>query len=282
MSVVAQVDLGSSVEEFVQTVGRVLPQVLVFLIILVVGYFIAKAIGRIVDKVLERVGFDRAVERGGVGKALEKTKYDPSDILGKIVFYALMLFVLQMAFGVFGPNPISDLITGVIAYLPNVFVAIVIVVVAAAIATAVKELIQASLGGLAYGKALAFGASAAILVIGGFAALDQLQIAPDIVNSLFTALLAIVAGIAIVAIGGGGIQPMRQYWDRALNKAQEEGSNIKQEAQGSKERIQERAEQRAEQARSAAPSSGSDSTPPRASTPPRGTTGGGASSTGRY
>jgi hypothetical protein len=278
MSIVAQVDFGSSVEEFVQTVGRVLPQVLVFLIILVVGYFIAKAIAKIVDRVLERVGFDRAVERGGVGQALARTKYDPSDILGKVVFYALMLFVLQLAFGVFGPNPISELIQGVIAYLPNVFVAIIIVVIAAAIAAAVKELIQASLGGLSYGNALAFGASAAILVIGGFAALDQLQIAPEIVERLFTAILAIVVGIAIVAIGGGGIQPMRQYWERALNRAQGEAGNVRQEAQGSGERIRERAEQRADQARAAAPTTSTADTPTQRIAPDSG----GATSTTRY
>jgi hypothetical protein len=147
----AQVDWSSSMEEFVQTVGRVLPQVVLFLLILIVGYFIAKAIGSIVDRVLGRVGFDRAVERGGIGRALERTRFDPSDILGKVVFYALMLVVLTLAFGVFGPNPISDLIEGVIAYLPNIFVAIVIIVVAAAIATAVKEVVEASLGGLPYG-----------------------------------------------------------------------------------------------------------------------------------
>lgn len=248
MAVIAQVDLGSSVETFVQTIGRVLPTFLLFLLILVVGYFVAKAIAKVVDKVLERVGFDRAVERGGVGKALERSKYDPSDILGKIVFYALFLFVLQLAFGVFGDNPISDLITGVIAFLPNIFVAILILVIAAAIAAAVKEIVEASLGGLSYGKALAFAASTAILVVGFFAALDQLRIAPDIVNSLFIALLAVVAGSAIVAIGGGGIVPMRQQWEKALNRVEQEAPQLREQAEGSQERIAQRAQERKEQA----------------------------------
>ena len=248
MVVIAQVDLRSAVETFVQTIGRVLPTFLLFLLILVVGYFAAKAIARILDKVLERVGFDRAVERGGVGKALAKSKYDPSDILGKIVFYALFLFVLQLAFGVFGDNPISDLITGVIAFLPNVFVAILIIVVAAAIAAAVKEIVEASLGGLPYGRALAFAASTAILVVGFFAALDQLRIAPDIVNSLFIALLAVIAGSAIIAIGGGGIVPMRQQWERALNRIEQEAPQLRQQAEGSQERITERVQERKQQA----------------------------------
>jgi len=73
-----------------------------------------------------------------------------------------MLIVLQLAFGVFGPNPISDILDGVIAYIPKVLAAIVIIVIAAAIAAAVKDLIQATLGGLEYGRVLATVAGAAM------------------------------------------------------------------------------------------------------------------------
>lgn len=225
-------------------VATFLPKLIGFLIILVIGYFIAKAISKVLDKILEKVGFDKLVERGGVGKALDKSRFDASDILGKIVFWVLFLFVLQLAFGVFGPNPISDLIKGVIAYLPNVFVAILIIVIGAAIAAAVKEVAEAALGGLSYGKSLAIAGSTAIIVVAVFAALEQLHIAPAIVRGLFFALLAIVVGSAVVAIGGGGIKTMSRYWERAALKAEQESSNIKQEAQGSKERLQQRAEER--------------------------------------
>lgn len=233
------------------SIALFVPKLIGFFLVLIIGYFVAKAISKILDKVLERVGFDKAVERGGVGKALSKSQYDASGILGKIVFYALFLFVLQLAFGVFGANPISDLITSVIAYLPKVFVAILIVVVGAAIAAAVKEIIEASLGGLSYGRALAAGASTAILVIVAFAALNQLQIAEDIVNGLFYAILAVVVGSAIVAVGGGGIQTMNRYWERATQKAEEESSAVKQEASGSAERVQQRAQERRDQASTA-------------------------------
>ena len=75
------------------------------------------------------------MERGGIKQALARSKYDPSDIIAKLAFWLIFLVALQIAFGVFGPNPISDL-QGLIAYLPNVLVAIVIIVVAAAIAKA--------------------------------------------------------------------------------------------------------------------------------------------------
>ena len=227
-----------------------LPKLVGFLLILIIGYFIAKAIAKLVDGVLERVGFDRMVERGGIGGALESSRFDASDILGKLVFYVLFLFVLQLAFGVFGPNPVSELIKGLVAYLPNVFVAIVIVVIGAAVAAAVKEIVEASLGGLSYGRGLAFAASTLILGVAFFAALDQLNVAPNIVNGLFYALLAIIVGSAVVAIGGGGIKTMSRYWERAAQRAETETSNVQQEAQGAKDRVQSRAREHAERANS--------------------------------
>jgi hypothetical protein len=244
-------------------IAEFLPKLLGFLLILIIGYFVVKAIAKIVDRVLEKVGFDKAVERGGIGQALSKSRFDASDILSKVVFWALFLFVLQLAFGVFGPNPISDLIHGVIAYLPNIIVAIIIVVIGAAIAAAVKEIVEASLGGLSYGRGLAIGASVAILAVAVFAALDQLNIAPAIVNGLFYALLAIVVGSAVIAIGLGGVDTMRRYWERAANRADSESTSIRQEAAGSKERIQQRAQERLDQARSAGAASRPDEGAPR-------------------
>ena len=251
------ISFSRGIEDAWSNVASFVPKLVGFLVILLIGYFIAKAIAKIADRLLERVGFDRLVERGGVGRALESSKFDASSIIGKIIFYALMLIVLQMAFGVFGTNPVSDLIAGVIAYLPKVLAAILIIVVAAAIAAAVKELVEAALGGLSYGRALAIGVSVAILAVGVFAALDQLQIAPRIVTGLFYAVLAIVAGSAIIAIGGGGIAPMRRRWEAVLERYDAEKQNISQEGQGAKQRIQDRAEQRKAQAQQVAADSSS-------------------------
>jgi hypothetical protein len=113
----------------------VLRQRLGFGLILGGGYLIAK-VSKAGNGLLERVGFDRAVERGGVKKALARSRFEASDILAKIAFWAVFLFVLQAAFSVFGPNPISDMLFAVISYLPLVFVAILIVIVASAIAAA--------------------------------------------------------------------------------------------------------------------------------------------------
>lgn len=243
MRMFADVDFGRGVEDAFSNIASFVPKLLGFLVILIIGYFIVKIIAKILDKALERVGFDRAVERGGVKKILDKSKYDASDLISKVVFYGLFLLVLQAAFGVFGTNPVSDLIASVIAFLPKVVVAIVIVVVAAAIAAAVKELVQTALAELSYGKALANGAAIAIIVVGIFAALNQVEIAPEIVNGLFYAVLAIVVGSAVIGIGGASIQPLRQYIERGLQRVDEETSNVRRAGQGAGERVQRRAEQ---------------------------------------
>jgi hypothetical protein len=135
---------------------------------------------------------------------------------------------LQLAFGVFGPNPISDLIQGIVAFLPNIFVAVVILVIASALAKVVTDLLTATLGTVSGGQWIARIAGFAILVIGFFAALNQLQVAPEIVNGLYYAILVIIVGSAVVAIGGGGIQTMRTYWERASTNLEGTAQQIKQ------------------------------------------------------
>jgi len=245
--VLADIDIEKGLDEAWTNIAEFVPKLFGFLLILLIGWFIVKAIAKIVDMLLERTKFDAAVQRGGVGRALARSKFDASDIIAKLIFWALFLLVLQMAFGVFGNNPISDLIKSVIAYIPKVIVAIIIIVIAAAIAAAVKEIIEAALGGLSYGRTLAIVASTAIVLVGVFAALDQLEIAPTIVTGLFYALLAIIVGSAIIAIGGGGIAPMRQRWENVLMKYDSEKPRLQQEMASAKDRVAERAEMRKQQ-----------------------------------
>jgi len=207
------------------------PKLIAFLLILIIGLLIAKAISKAVGKILQRVGFDRAVERGGIKKALAKSDYDAATIVGRIIYYALMLFVLQLAFGVFGPNPISDLLTRIIAFIPALIVAIIIVVVAAAIAAAVKTLIQGTLGGLSYGKTLANIASLFILFLGVVAALNQIGVATTVTTPLLITILATIGGVLVVGAGGGLIKPMQTRWEQYLTKAESEAPKIKQHAQ---------------------------------------------------
>jgi hypothetical protein len=205
-----------------------LPKLLLFAAILVVGYFVSRLVERVLDAILERVGFDRLVERGGIKQALEKSNLDASSFVSKLAKYALILFTLQLAFGVFGPNPISDLLTRLIAYLPNIFYATLIVIIGSAIAAGVKRILQTTMSNLSFGRMVANGASAAILVVAIFAALAELNIAPTIINGLFYAALFVIAGSLVISMGVGGIAPMRGVWERALGKVQAEAPKVAQ------------------------------------------------------
>lgn len=225
------------------------PKFIAFLAVLLIGWAVARLLERAFDAVLERVGFDRLVERGGLKKALARSRYDASGLLSRLVFYLVMLFVLQLSFAVWGPNPVSLMLTDVIAYLPRVFAAGIIVVVGAAVGAAVADLLRAGLGALSYGRALAAAASIAILVVTAFAALTQLEIAPAIVVGLFYAILAIIVGIAVVAIGGAGVQPLRAYWQRVLNRMDQEAPVLSDAAKQMPDAAKAQAQRRAQQVR---------------------------------
>ncbi|MFC0007721.1 mechanosensitive ion channel family protein [Micromonospora siamensis] len=234
-------NFGDAVGDALRSVMLFLPKAVAFVAILVVGWLIAKAVLKIVDKVLERVHFDRAVERGGVKTALARSRYDASDIVAKLAYYGVLLVTLQLAFGIWGPNPISDLIAGVVAWLPRAFVAIVIVVVAAAIARAVKDIIGAALGGLSYGRVLATVASVFILGLGVIAALNQIGVATAVTTPVLIAVLATVGGILVVGVGGGLVRPMQSRWESWLSRAERESSTIATHARAYREQRREEA-----------------------------------------
>ena len=235
------VDFQGGVSNAWSNVITFVPKLAAALLVILVGYLIAKVVAGVLNKVLERVGFDRAVERGGIKQALAKSKYDPSDIIAKLAFWLIFLVTLQIAFGVFGPNPISDLLRGLIAYLPNVLVAILIDVIAAAIAKAVSDLLSSLLSSVSGGPMMAKGAGIAIL--------------------------AILVGSAVVSIGGGGIKPMQRYWERATTKAEQRGPELKQQA---KQSVQQSGQASAAEGDAAAYAGATDQFgAPRASRSPR-------------
>lgn len=227
MQVLAAINYDKGFGRALQNGIDLLPKIGYFLLILIVGIIVAKIVQGILTKVLQKVGFDQLVERGGIKQAMSKSKYDAAAILARIVYYFIFLFVLSAAFNVFGPNPISNFLQQIIFFLPKLFVAILIVVIASAVAAAVKDLLSNLLGGLSYGSMVANAASLFVVAIGAFAALDQLEIAPLIVGGIYYGLLALIIAPLIIAFGVGGIEPARE----AIRALQAKGQEKAQEAQ---------------------------------------------------
>ena len=231
MSAPLALDLETPVREGFTTFATFIPKLLGFLVILLVGYFIAKLVSTLVDKGLEKAGFDRAVERGGIKKALSKSSFDASDIVAKLVFFAIFIPFLSAAVGALGIAALQQPLSAFIALIPKIIVAVVLVVLGAVIAGTVKSFISNTLGGLSYGNVLAN--AAAVLILFGFvkSALDQVGIATVVTTALLYTVFAAVAGVVIVGVGGGLIKPMQSRWENMLNKADQEKDKIKAQTQ---------------------------------------------------
>nr|WP_106234889.1 hypothetical protein [Nonomuraea fuscirosea] len=224
-------DIGQGISDAWRQIATFVPRLIAFLVILIIGWIVAKALEKLVDKVLERVGFDRAVERSGVQRWLERSKYDASSLLAKIVFYAILLITLQIAFNVFGPNPVSALLAGVVAWLPLAIVAIVIIVVAGAVAKAVRDILSGALGGLSYGRFLATAAAVFIWALGIIAALNQIGVATAVTTPVLITVLATIGAIAAIGVGGGLVRPMQQRWERWLGRIEQEAPQARAHAE---------------------------------------------------
>lgn len=230
-ALLAQIDVGGSLRDGLSSVATFVPRLVLFLVILVLGWIVARVLRSVINRILERVGFDRLVERSELGRSLARSKYDASDLIAALVYYAVLLFVLQLAFGAFGANPVSVLLAGIVAFLPKAIVAIIIVVIAAAIASAVKDIIANTLGGLSYGRFLANAASIFIIGIGAIAALNQIGVAVTVTTPILIAVLATLGGVIVVGVGGGLVRPMQQRWERWLQRAESEAPQVKAQAE---------------------------------------------------
>ncbi|RRR99596.1 mechanosensitive ion channel family protein [Glycomyces terrestris] len=218
-----------SFQNMMDSVVAFVPRALAFLAILVIGWFISKWIGRLVGKLLNKVGLDRVGERSGLRRYTGK--FELSDLLGKVVYYMLLLFTLQLAFGAFGTNPVSTLLNQIVGWLPMLFVALVIVVVAFAIANAVFNIVSGTLENTNYGKTVARICQVAIIFFGAVAAFGQVGIATTVTTPIMWTVLAIIAGVTIVGVGGGLVSPMRERWERMLSGAEAEAGRMKENMQ---------------------------------------------------
>jgi hypothetical protein len=188
-----------------------IPNLLGGLVILVVGYFVAKVLGNVVGKLLGKVGFDNWMERAGVSGVLQRsgTGLTASAMLGKVVFWFVFLISFTMFASALGVPEISAFMSDMLGYIPRIFAAIVIVCLAALFANFLAAVIRGATGN----ETLAKVARYAVLVYAAFAALTQLGVAVQLTGNT---LLIVLAGAALalgLAFGLGG----REMAGRALN-----------------------------------------------------------------
>ena len=199
-------NLAARLEEGLIQIAEFLPRLAAALGILMAGFAIAKMVERGTDLFLHRIGFDRWMQEGGVTEALERagTRLDPSSVLAKLVFWTVMLLVIVLAASALRIEAVSVLFADLLAYIPNVISAVIVLVLGILLGEFVKDLVLASAGGLHGSLTLARAAKAAIIFLAVFMAVEQLDIAEDIVLVFFIAVVGSAALAAGIAFGLGG------------------------------------------------------------------------------
>lgn len=187
----------------VQILG-ILPGLVLSLVILMAGFFVARTLERLVDGVLDRMHFDREAAKWGVTEAVERGGAGgPTRVVGKLLFWFVMLIVILLASSSLGVSNIGDLFANLVGYLPTVFSAIIVIVLGMVLGEFVRALILASAGGVEGVKMLSQVAKIVIVVISVFMALQQVGVAADIVTTAFTLILGAAALSVGLAFGIG-------------------------------------------------------------------------------
>lgn len=199
------------------------PNLIAALIVFFVGWAIAIAIGRIVEKVLDVLrintafeslrGFKQAVEQAGL-------KLNIAKLIGEIFKWFLLIVSLLAASDILGLQEVSQFLTSVLLYIPNVVVAALILVIAVVLANFVYRTVQASVDAAGFSSAgvVATISKWAIIIFAVFAALLQLNVATSLIQTLLTALFAMIAIAGGLAFGLGG-KDLAAKW---LKKAEDD------------------------------------------------------------
>ena len=196
------------------TLLSAIPAILGALIVLVIGWIVAGWLAGLLVRGLRLVKFDQLAERAGVQKftARAGVQASPAEVLGGIVkWYVRLVFVLMAANAV-GLTAISTVVNGILAFIPNLIVAGVILAAFAWLAGVTRTFARGALGSMPNADAIAMIAAVAVFAFGAVAAVDQLGVATTIVTTLFAGVVAALALTFGLAFGLGGREEAARIW----------------------------------------------------------------------
>jgi Conserved TM helix len=241
--VLADFNAGDSLENAFTEIVAFLPNLIGALVLLLLGYIIAKVLGGIANRALDRAGFDAAIHRRPTGDWVRRVVPRPSNLAGSIVFWVVFLGAVSIAVDVLGIEALENLMAAIYGYLPNVLAALLIFIVAVAIAAGLATLATRLLGDTSLGRVIATAAPILVFAIATFMILDQLNIAQSIVTITYAGLIGALALGSALAFGLGGRDVAAQMLQGAYTKAQANKEQLKRELELGKERAKAEAEQ---------------------------------------
>lgn len=234
-------DIGESFNRAWEGLFGFLPNLLGFLVLVPLGYVVARLVAAATYKVLERTGLDGRLRESEASGYVEKVLSGarPSRGIARAVFWLVFAFFVFSAISALQVPALTRFMNDVLGYLPNLIVAIVLFVGAAVVAGAVSTGLTRVLGSTPTGKIAGAVAPALVMIVAMFMILEQLGIAEQLVRIAFAAtMFALALGLAL-AFGLGG----RDLAARMLEDAYRQGQRDRDEARRELAAARERAEQ---------------------------------------
>ena len=201
------------------TMGFV-PNLLAALVILLVGWIVARVVRYLIQRALKLVQLDKVSEKAGINDALKQANLpEPSQVVAKLFYWIVMVLALVMAVNAVKLTVATELLNRLLLYLPNVIAAIFVLVLGFFFGSLVRGLVQTALGGTetmdpeVAGKA----AQLAIILFAAAASLEQLRIATILITNAFTVAFAAIA-FALALAFGLGCKDLVKGWVEGLLK----------------------------------------------------------------
>ncbi len=203
---IAAVQVTQSLQRGLDALIGFIPNLLGCLVILFIGYLVARLAKVVVAKLLGAVGLDRALSGSQAGTYIERLSPGarPSRLVATVTFWFIFIYAIAAAIGALKIPALTNFMSNVQNYLPNVIAAVLILVLGVAIAGAVDGVVRRGAGDTAAGRVLRAVAPTLVLAIVVFMVLNQLKIASVIVTTTYIALIGMLAVAGALAFGLGG------------------------------------------------------------------------------
>jgi small-conductance mechanosensitive channel len=209
----------SSFQQIWNGIAGFLPLLIVALIVFILGWIISVALGKIVSQIVKSFQIDRVLQKIGVEESLERAnfKLDSGAFIGGLVKWFFIIVFLVAAIDIVGLHQVNAFLSDVVlTYLPNVIVAVLILVAGALIADVMQRVVVGSAKAADISSAGFLGGITrwAIWIFAILAALYQLGIAGAFVQTLFTGFIAMLAIAGGLAFGLGGKDAASRYIEK--------------------------------------------------------------------
>jgi len=203
------------VSQMLTKIMAYLPILLGVLVILIVGWIVAKAIKRMVDWLLKLIRFDALADKAGISEILKKGNLQISagEVISRLVYWLIVIMVLVMTVDALGLPKASDVLSSLFAYVPKVIAALLVLVVAMFLASFVSGIVRTAAGNANLPKPEMFAGVSrwAIIVFAVTISLEQLGIASLLVTATFNIILGGVCLALAIAFGLGGKDTVAKY-----------------------------------------------------------------------